>query len=147
MQCPICESKNLKIYDSRDVISQNQTRRRRKCEDCGYRFSTREIVDTSIMRIIKEDKSTEQFNFELLKSSIFEAYNFKERDYKKADSIAKYITDKIMSLDTDKIKTSQIEDLVLNAIKDDEIAFVRYAVKHKKLNTIKEIFLLKERQK
>ena len=66
MQCPICESKYLKIYDSRDVISQNQTRRRRKCEDCGYRFSTREIVDTSIMRIIKEDKSTEQFNFELL---------------------------------------------------------------------------------
>ena len=52
-----------------------------------------------------------------------------------------------MSLDTDKIKTSQIEDLVLNAIKDDEIAFVRYAVKHKKLNTIKEIFLLRERQK
>ena len=47
MHCPKCSSDDLKVLDTRagKVAS---TRRRRECQNCGYRFST-------IEEILRED--------------------------------------------------------------------------------------------
>ncbi len=42
MKCPKCKSENSMILDSRTCG--DHTRRRRKCCDCGTRFSTEEIT-------------------------------------------------------------------------------------------------------
>lgn len=41
MNCPNCQSKNVKVCDSRPDT--NSTFRRRHCLNCNYRFSTIEI--------------------------------------------------------------------------------------------------------
>lgn len=43
MYCPECHSNNVYAIDSRSRGT-NATRRRRKCLDCGKRFSTIEVI-------------------------------------------------------------------------------------------------------
>lgn len=45
MHCPKCEDRTL-VTDSRNVDDANVKRRRRECQNCGYRFSTFESVLT-----------------------------------------------------------------------------------------------------
>lgn len=39
MNCPKCNSENIKVRDTRQT-AQGNTRRYRECEDCGHRFKT-----------------------------------------------------------------------------------------------------------
>lgn len=50
MICPECGSTNLYCIDSREMRG-NKRRRRHKCLDCDYRFTTVEIiVDTETLK-------------------------------------------------------------------------------------------------
>ena len=42
MRCPKCNSLNDKTVDSRSMEDYTKTRRRRKCLDCDYRWTTYE---------------------------------------------------------------------------------------------------------
>lgn len=44
MQCPACTSTSLSVYDSRPRAD-NTVMRRRRCSDCGHRFTTTEKAD------------------------------------------------------------------------------------------------------
>ena len=46
MRCPKCNSVRLSVIDSRSAPD-NEIRRRRKCRNCGYRFSTYEMTQVS----------------------------------------------------------------------------------------------------
>jgi transcriptional regulator NrdR family protein len=60
MICPECKSKNVYIHDSRQ--SDESTRRRRWCAECGHRFSTFEISLEELQRL----KKKEEFLYEVL---------------------------------------------------------------------------------
>ena len=49
MKCPKCQSRNLYVTDSRDTVRKNEIRRRRKCAECGYRFTTHEQLQTDLV--------------------------------------------------------------------------------------------------
>ena len=49
MNCPVCKNSQLVCIDSREY-SGNKRRRRHKCQSCGNRFTTIEmIVDSDIL--------------------------------------------------------------------------------------------------
>jgi len=61
MLCPKCDSVESTVIDSRDrnyrsKIPYQQTRRRRKCLNCGFRFTTYEVLRKP--EDITEKKST-----------------------------------------------------------------------------------------
>lgn len=43
MICPTCRCESTSVIDSRP--HQDETRRRRQCDACGHRFTTREITE------------------------------------------------------------------------------------------------------
>ena len=43
MRCPKCEAKQTRVTDSR-VIESNIVFRRRRCKECGYRFTSYELT-------------------------------------------------------------------------------------------------------
>jgi transcriptional repressor NrdR len=52
MVCPFCLHKKTEIYNSRHTSRLNATWRRRRCEACKRKFSTRESADPeSILRV------------------------------------------------------------------------------------------------
>ena len=50
------------MVDTRVARDGDEIRRRRECEECGRRFTTRERVETVLPRVIKGDKRREDFD-------------------------------------------------------------------------------------
>ena len=55
MKCPFCQHPNTLVTDSRWLEDTNSIRRRRKCLECGQRFSTFETVEMRMPQVIKSN--------------------------------------------------------------------------------------------
>lgn len=61
MQCPYCADEANRVVDSRDTRDGQEIRRRRECDECGRRFTTRERVEEVMPRVIKHDERREEY--------------------------------------------------------------------------------------
>ena len=71
MRCPVCGG-GTKVLDSRDSRGE-EIRRRRLCNECGHRFTTRERVDGVLPRVCKRDERREEFQREKLVAAVQKA--------------------------------------------------------------------------
>lgn len=62
MRCPFCSDESSRVIDSRVVREQKEIRRRRECEECGRRFTTRERVEETFPKVIKRDERREEYD-------------------------------------------------------------------------------------
>lgn len=62
MECPHCRQNASRVIDSRPSDENRAIRRRRECENCGFRFTTFERVETTPLLVIKNDGTREPFN-------------------------------------------------------------------------------------
>ena len=61
MRCPFCKENRDKVIDSRESADGFVIRRRRECESCDRRFTTRERIEETPLRVIKRDGTREDF--------------------------------------------------------------------------------------
>lgn len=54
MQCPHCHHNGSRVVDSRPTDDGRVIRRRRECENCGFRFTTFERVEATPLLVIKK---------------------------------------------------------------------------------------------
>ena len=66
MHCPFCSAVDTKVIDSRLVGEGSQVRRRRQCLLCHERFTTFEVAELVMPRVIKSDDIREPFDEEKL---------------------------------------------------------------------------------
>lgn len=62
MQCPFCSDDGNRVIDSRLARDGAEIRRRRECDECGRRFTTRERVEEVLPRVIKHDERREEYS-------------------------------------------------------------------------------------
>ncbi len=62
MQCPFCSDEGNRVIDSRLARDGSEIRRRRECDECGRRFTTRERIEETIPRVIKHDERREEYD-------------------------------------------------------------------------------------
>ena len=62
MQCPYCSDDGNRVIDSRLARDGSEIRRRRECDECGRRFTTRERIEETIPRVIKHDERREEYD-------------------------------------------------------------------------------------
>jgi len=70
MQCPYCNADDTKVIDSRLAAEGAQVRRRRQCNQCQERFTTFEVVEVVMPRIIKSNNRIEPYDSQKLRRSI-----------------------------------------------------------------------------
>lgn len=71
MLCPYCKEPNTQVIDSRTCEEGSAIRRRRKCPNCGARFTTYEKAALQMPLIIKKNGSVrEAYNSEKLRRSM-----------------------------------------------------------------------------
>ena len=70
MHCPFCTFEESKVIDSRLVADGNEIRRRRECLRCQERWTTYELSELVMPKIIKQDKSRVPFDETKLKEGI-----------------------------------------------------------------------------
>ena len=62
MHCPFCAADDTKVIDSRLVAEGDQVRRRRECLSCRERFTTYEVAELVMPRVIKQNGNREPFD-------------------------------------------------------------------------------------
>ena len=70
MKCPFCSYEESKVIDSRLVADSSQIRRRRECNRCNERWTTFELAELLMPKIVKQDKSRVPFDEIKLKEGI-----------------------------------------------------------------------------
>jgi len=70
MYCPFCNADDTKVIDSRLVADGGQVRRRRECVDCSERFTTYELAELVMPRVIKTDGSRQPFDEAKLRAGL-----------------------------------------------------------------------------
>ena len=128
MHCPFCTFEESKVIDSRLVADGNEIRRRRECLRCQERWTTYELAELVMPKIIKQDKSRVPFDETKLKEVI--ARSLEKRPVSQEDflKLIEDIKKEIRSLGEREIPSKQIGETVMKFLrKIDEVAFVRFA--------------------
>ena len=62
MRCPSCGDEANRVIDTRLSRDGEEIRRRRECEECGRRFTTRERVEQQLPKVVKRDERREDYD-------------------------------------------------------------------------------------
>lgn len=138
MLCPHCLSEQVFTVNSRPTKKGMQVWRRRKCGDCGERFTTHEIADLSHVFVEKSSGKTEIFSRSKLFAGIYIALNYNNflPKTKLTDKMLVKIEREIIKSGKKRISTGEIADLVLKELRQiDMTAFLRFLVVCKQINS------------
>lgn len=139
MNCPVCNFEDTKVIDSRLVEDGQAVRRRRECQDCGYRFTTYERINKRQIVVIKKDQSSEPFDSNKLMRGLMVATAKRNVSVGTLESIIKDIENSLRSSNCNEIKSDVLGDMVLARLRDvDDLAYIRFASVYKDFKSVDE---------
>ncbi len=145
MKCTKCGSHNVTVVSTRSTHLDTDLRRRRKCKDCGFKFTTYEITDKSNIKVIKNDKRIEPFNRQKIINGIVKSFANLNVPLEKQVQIANNVERDIYLLGKETVSSKTIGDEVLKKLKAiNDVAYVRFAsvyYKFKKVSEFNEFIL------
>jgi transcriptional repressor NrdR len=128
MKCPNCGQTNTSVIDSRTTREDREIRRRRACEDCGYRFTTYERPEERVVFIVKKDKRREAFSRDKLLSGLHKACEKLDITSENINNAAMAISRKIFDLNLEEVPSKIVGQFVMEALFElDEVAYIRFA--------------------
>ncbi len=139
MRCPFCAAQDTRVIDSRLASEGDQVRRRRECTSCKERFTTYEVAELTLPKLIKRDGARESFNEGKLRSGMLRAL---EKRPVKSDAIEAAISriKKAMTAMGDReVSADRLGELVMKELKTlDHVAFVRFASVYRSFQDVNE---------
>ena len=145
MKCPSCGSADTKVVDSRPTEDGASIRRRRKCLNCEYRFTTYERLGENPLIVVKSDGSSEAYDSEKLFRGLLIACAKRpvssEQILQIIDDIELELRNKMVT----QIKSKELGQAVINRLaKIDEVAYERFASVYLDFQSTKEFAQLLE---
>lgn len=128
MHCPFCNTPDTKVIDSRLAAGGTQIRRRRQCHNCGDRFTSFEVIELVMPRVIKSNGRIEPYDGEKLKRSIMLSLRKRPVSSDDTDTAISKIEKTLRQLGEREVTSQRIGEEVIQALKDlDPVAYVRFA--------------------
>ncbi len=125
MKCPVCNSPDSRVLDSRPIDEGASIKRRRECPSCGKRFTTYEVVDTVPIAVVKRDGRREFFDKHKLILGIERACQKRPVN---AEEIAASIEAELQNSIITEISSKNIGEMVLTRLKElDIVSYIRFA--------------------
>ena len=128
MQCPYCNADDTKVIDSRLAAEGAQVRRRRQCNQCQERFTTFEVVEVVMPRIIKSNGRIEPYDSQKLRRSIQLPLQKRPVTLEEQEAMISRIEKRIRQLGEREISSKSLGEVVMVELKElDDVAYVRFA--------------------
>ncbi len=128
MQCPFCTIDETKVIDSRLVADGGQVRRRRECLGCKERFTTYELAELVMPRIIKQNGSREPFDEEKLRGGFLRALEKRPVSVEEIEKWITHIKHQLRATGERELPSDEVGSHVMEALKAmDQVAYVRFA--------------------
>lgn len=128
MQCPKCHHNNSRVVDSRQTDDGRVIRRRRECENCGYRFTTFERIEEAPLLVIKKNGAREEFNREKILRGLIRSAEKRPVTMEQMEKVVDNVENRIRALGENEVSSTRIGEYVMEYLVDlDEIAYIRFA--------------------
>ena len=139
MQCPFCTIDETKVIDSRLVADGGQVRRRRECLGCKERFTTYELAELVMPRIIKQNGSREPFNEEKLRGGFLRALETRPVSVEEVEKWITHIKHQLRATGERELPSNEVGSHVMEALKAmDQVAYVRFASVYRSFQDLSE---------
>lgn len=139
MRCPFCGAEDTRVIDSRLASEGEQVRRRRKCSACEERFTTYELAELTMPRVIKSNAAREPFHDEKLRAGIMRALEKRPVTIDQAEAAISRIRKKVLMSGEREVSSALIGELVLAELRHlDEVAYIRFASVYQRFGSMAE---------
>jgi transcriptional repressor NrdR len=116
------------VIDSRQSEDGHTIRRRRECENCGYRFTTFEKVEEIPLLVIKKDGSREEFSREKLLRGLIRSAEKRPVTSEQMGNMVDIVERRVRKLAKAEVTSAQIGEFMMEELVHlDEIAYIRFA--------------------
>jgi transcriptional repressor NrdR len=147
VECPVCGGRNTKVVDSRD--SRDGVRRRRVCNECGHRFTTRERIDETLPMVLKRTGERQPFDRAKIRRGLDIACRKRGMASEALDRIVAQIETWASTKGDREVDSEAIGERIMHYLYAlDQVAYVRFVSVYRSFETIAEFeHLLREMQK
>jgi transcriptional repressor NrdR len=152
MLCPFCRQGETKVIDSRgseDFV----IRRRRKCLQCGRRFTTYEKLEESPLKVVKKDGSRVVFDREKIRYGVEKACYKRPVSPEQIEQIVNDVERGVYENFDREVPSRYIGEQVFDKLRHvDQVAFVRFASVYRSFQDVEDFAneltrLLRERDR
>ncbi len=141
MKCPFCGGFDSKVVDSRPTEDGERIRRRRECINCGKRFTTFEIVETTPIMVKKKDGSIQAFNRDKLLNGMIKSCEKRQVTIQDLEKAVDRIEYKIVNSLKSEVSSVELGEMVMEELKKlDEVAYVRFASVYRQFSDVNTFF-------
>jgi transcriptional repressor NrdR len=139
MRCPFCSAQDTRVIDSRLANEGNQVRRRRECTQCKDRFTTYEVAELILPRVIKRDGAREPFQENKLRAGLLRALEKRPVSSDEIEAAITHIKKNLMALGEREIPSRQLGEIVMQELHAlDHVAFIRFASVYRSFEDVSE---------
>jgi transcriptional repressor NrdR len=136
MICPKCKNQGTRVLDSRETNEHREIRRRRKCEKCGFRFTTFERIEISNFIVVKRDNRRETYNRQKLENGIWKSCEKRPVTKEQVDNLLNDLEEE-WAIIGKEIPAQIIGEGVMDRLRKlDEVAYIRFASVYRQFKDI-----------
>jgi len=139
MHCPFCSHHETKVIDSRLMAEGEQIRRRRGCMECNERFTTFEVAELLMPKVIKQDGSRQPFDEDKLRAGILRSLEKRPVGVEAIESAISRIKHKLRASGEREVPSQLLGETVMEQLRGlDEVAYVRFASVYRSFKDLNE---------
>ena len=139
MHCPYCNASDTKVIDSRLAADGAQVRRRRSCNSCQERFTTFEVVEVVMPRIIKSSGKIEPYDNDKLRRSILLPLQKRPITIDEQEAMISRIEKRVRQMGEREVSSKVLGEIIMSELKTlDDVAYVRFASVYRDFQDISE---------
>ena len=139
MHCPFCTAVDTKVIDSRLVGDGSQVRRRRQCLVCHERFTTFEVAELVMPRVVKSDEIREPFDEEKLRRGMLKALEKRPVSSDDVEAAINHIKSQLRATGEREIPSKQIGNFVMEQLKKlDKVDYIRFASVYRSFEDVRD---------
>lgn len=125
MHCPFCRHNDSKVVDSRTSDDGTSIRRRRRCTECGRRFST---LETTSISVIKRSGVTEPFDRQKIVNGVRKACQGRPVSEDDLAMLAQEVEESIRASGSAEVEAHDVGLAILPPLRRlDVVAYLRFA--------------------
>ena len=128
MHCPYCNASETKVIDSRLAAEGAQVRRRRSCNSCQERFTTFEVVEVVMPRIITSRGKIEPSDNDTLRRSILLPLQNRPITIDEHEAMIRRVEKRVRQMGEREVSSKVLGEIIMSELKTlDDVAYVRFA--------------------
>jgi len=139
MHCPFCAAEDTKVIDSRLVAGGDQVRRRRECLSCAERFTSYEVAELLMPKLIKSNGNREPFDETKMRAGILRALEKRPVGVEQIEAAITQIKHSLQATGERELQSRVVGEMVMDALRElDDVAYVRFASVYRSFQDLSE---------